>query len=818
MNILIVIPKYSPLLFSRYEFPVGFAYISAVLKRAGHSVDLLNLNDYYGRPELNGWDGLRMLLERACARREYLMVCTGGISPFYDFAKATVALVKEIAPAAVTVIGGGLLTSEPELVFDAIRPHFGVIGEGEETIVELAAAIAAGGPWHQVRGIVYRDASHRRVMTAARPAIEDLDSLPFPDYEGFDMEGYLRQLPTDLYGSFTRDEPRGITVSASRSCPFKCSFCFHPIGNKYRSRSVDSLLSEIDHLVRKYRINTVAIADELFGFDKEYLKEFCRRIKPYRLDIVVQLHVSQVTPETIGLLKEAGCVFISFGIESASNAVLKGMHKNSTIEQIEQALRLTYEAGIQIQGNFIFGDASETPETAAETFAWWHDNRRYQINLSRVVGYPGSELWENAVKKGIITDKLAYIEKDCSRLWSLNLSQLTDFEMLKVMQRVEYTDQQFRLPAKVLSCRRTGVDYKKRALFSLEAQCPHCLSVVRYPSLHSRTLESCEPPFAVNRIGCRKCNQRFDLLPYKVEAAITRILEARPGSRLAILCADDRSAGLLNCSVSLKERVSCVLDDLARSGLDAVGDRRVIPLSNNLEQILGLADALIVTSEHARLTHLGKILTLQGLGLAVYELTELSLPDLQDEATAVSFIRENLQTALDCMEKGDCRRAFASALNVVDRFPLVAEGHKLLGNAALEIGDRAVAIDAYHTAQMLNPSDSSVTGKLAELYLARQEYPLARRHLERQLDLEPGNLEATSALLQLAVATADLRGLADALKKYAPSPAQAEQFRPVMNRTFGQLSQAAASGRFAAGEYQELFEVKRLLAGLVPRG
>ena len=428
-----------------------------------------------------------MLIERAFTRRPYDIVCTGGISAFYDIIKAIVEQSKALKPQITAVIGGGLVSSEPILILENIDADFGVIGEGEETIVELVSEIAGQRHFNNIKGIIYRDSLKKIVQTTARPPIDDINSLPFPDYEGFDLETYLRQLPSDLHGEFKRDHPRALPILASRSCPFKCSFCFHPVGNKYRQRSIDSVFSEIDFLVSRYKINTLVILDELFGFNREYLLEFCRRIKQYGLDFIVQLHVSQANSETIRLLKDAGCLYISYGIESASNVVLKSMRKHSTVAQIENALELTYNAHIQIQGNFIFGDAGETSETVAETFAWWHKNRRYLINLSKVMAYPGSELWDRATEKKIITNKIDFIVNQCGRLFPLNLSQLSSAEANKLMRIIEHTDFYFRMPGKVLSCAVERFDYKKRTIYSLKAQCPHCGEVVflSHPALQA---------------------------------------------------------------------------------------------------------------------------------------------------------------------------------------------------------------------------------------------------------------------------------------------------------------------------------------------
>jgi len=104
-----------------------------------------------------------------------------GLSPFYDIVSAIVAKTRSIAPESVTIIGGGLVSSEPKIVIEAIRPCSGIIGEGEEAIVDLIEHLRANKPYQDVKGIVYLDHSGNAVVTEARPAIDNLDALPFPD-------------------------------------------------------------------------------------------------------------------------------------------------------------------------------------------------------------------------------------------------------------------------------------------------------------------------------------------------------------------------------------------------------------------------------------------------------------------------------------------------------------------------------------------------------------------------------------------------------------------------------------------------------------
>ena len=170
-------------------------------------------------------------------------------------------------------------------------------------------------------------------------------------------------------------------VSFGRSCPFNCTFCFHPSGTKYRKRSIDSVFEEIDYLIEHYHIKNIAVTDELFVRKMEDAKEFCRRITQRGIGYVISLRVDMVNREMLTLLRDSGCLSIGFGLESADNSILASMKKHITVEQIDDAMGLCCELGLNCMGNFIFGDQNETYETAMNTINWWKNHPQYRIAI-----------------------------------------------------------------------------------------------------------------------------------------------------------------------------------------------------------------------------------------------------------------------------------------------------------------------------------------------------------------------------------------------------------------------------------------------------
>ena len=210
MKILVVMPNDN-------IFPVGITYITASLKKAGHLVDGIIYSNY------------DILVEKL--RNNYDFVATGGLSAEYIKLK----YISNIAQQANTkiIMGGGIITSEPELMSKALNVDYSIIGEGEETIIELITCIEKNENLSNVKGICYFDKGDLKI-TEKRSQIEDLDSIPWPDYDAFNFSKRLESMkPTDQYYYDIFDYPREYPLVASRSCPFLCTFCFHPAGNRY---------------------------------------------------------------------------------------------------------------------------------------------------------------------------------------------------------------------------------------------------------------------------------------------------------------------------------------------------------------------------------------------------------------------------------------------------------------------------------------------------------------------------------------------------------------------------------------------------------
>lgn len=417
MNYLLVMPKKlsTGANTTSIIFPLGIAYVSAALKQAGYNVFTANV-DF---PEGDTYSVLQGMM----SNNHIDVVCTGGLSLDCHKIKDVIDTSRMINPKILTVVGGGIISSDPETAMSVIDADIGVIGEGEQTICELAHALDNGEAYDTVPGLIYRAVDHTFITTGPRKEIADLDSLPFPDYEGFSYSQWV-----DFFGGI------GVLLS-DRSCPFRCTFCFHPTGEKYRQRSLDSIFKELDYQMEHYHLKSIGLSSELFATSKQRVLEFCERIKKYQISWSCCLRVSNVDKDLLRHMRDSGCDLICYGLESADNAVLKSMRKGIKVEQIKRALDLTYEVGISTEAsNFIFGDINENAETVANTMRfWWQYNKKTHINLSLIQTYPGTYLYDYACQNGIITDKKQFLRDGCP---IINVSKLSSSEFYDLTSMV----------------------------------------------------------------------------------------------------------------------------------------------------------------------------------------------------------------------------------------------------------------------------------------------------------------------------------------------------------------------------------------------
>lgn len=403
-NVLLVVPRYFSTKVCGYIMPLGILYVSSALKNSGvANVYTLNLNHQTESDEV--------VLARYIEKYHIDIVGTGGISGQFIEIYPLAQLIRSMAPKVKIIVGGGMITADaiPAMQAFGSLVDVGVIGEGEITVPELVDAIYKNRPLGQIDGVIFREKGEW-VITSRRQDIMELDSIAFPDYKGFDYDKYLESNGEIENG--VKYSP--VAIIGGRSCKYNCTFCFHPSGSRYRQRSLDNIFEEIDYLLADYEINYIALREELFASDEGRVLDFCNRIKDYPVVWSIQLRVDSVTPVVVKALSESNCRYVFLGIESADNTILRSMRKNITIEEVEYALNLTIEAGLETRSTLILGDRLETVETAYKTVDWWLEHRKYSsIALDMIIAFPGSALYKEARKNGKIPDPVRFLRDGC---------------------------------------------------------------------------------------------------------------------------------------------------------------------------------------------------------------------------------------------------------------------------------------------------------------------------------------------------------------------------------------------------------------------
>ena len=350
---------------------------------------------------------------------------------------------------------------------------------------------------------------------------QPIDSLPFPDYEPFGIKEMLEEysVATRVLYRYTRVEPRPFIIVASRSCPYNCSFCVHHHrAIPYRARSIENIMEEIRVNYQRYQFNILIIIDELFVVNRQRMNEFSQGILAGRerygwdFDWCFQTHANaRLDLESLKLARQAGCFMFSYGLESASPTVLKSMRKKLQLPQVVEAMRMAEEAGICFSGNLIFGDIAETQDTVAESLSFWFEySRRQCLFLAEVKPYPGSALFEDCLKRGLITDKANYYATIDEK--PINMTQMSNESYAEIMRLLSYLETRwiFVNKAKVVKCEQNPDHKGKYQFYSGEkyylitAECPHC----GQSSVFGQYMK--EGPFMLG-MSCLSCQRKIKI-------------------------------------------------------------------------------------------------------------------------------------------------------------------------------------------------------------------------------------------------------------------------------------------------------------------
>lgn len=586
MKILLIEP-FGEINKTRKLVPVGIPYIAAVLIEAGHDVHGFNANTSDMTPE-ESTNAIIQLVRTG----DFDIVGMGGLCMSFPYQQNVFARLNQLENRPLLISGGNMFTSEPELCMKEYGVDFGIFGEGEIPFTQLLDAIDNGQDFTDIGGLYYRDGDAIRSTTIPGEVVEDLDTLPFPAYDLF-------------YSDEVIQKQAAMSIYTSRSCPFNCSFCYHPVGSRYRRRSVDNVIKEILFMYERYGLRGYFFGDELFLVDEQWVIDFCNELD--KLDCFdtwsCQTRASHVELPILKRIKQAGCHHIRVGIESGSDTVLRSMNKKTTRADNLRAVRNIREAGINMDGGVIIGDFAETAETLQETVDFVKEtNLVPNQGMIFVTPLPGSDIWARCLREGLITDKLAYLE-DLTKPAKLrvNMTSMTDSELLGLQEwgaREIFTHLATTRKGTIEEILETRHEMTKTII-----RCPSC-STTQEAQLIGMTLEminyceGCKQPIFLNPLEV----PHFKMRSQKFRDAVAKIEEKGPRDILITpSCLD--YIRLSAIGTIPMDRIMSFLD---RSGPKAENDYFGLPvLSRDRETIsrLGAKQLFIVNADYCQVIH-----------------------------------------------------------------------------------------------------------------------------------------------------------------------------------------------------------------------
>lgn len=400
---------------SGYVPPLGIMYIASYMESKGFSCDVLDcLVEKYKISDLK-----KHLLKN---KYNFIGITCMTNSALDAFASAKIA--REACPDALIVLGGVHPTALPEqTIRECPDADFVIIGEGEQTFVDLANCLQEEKSCHTVDGLAYRSKEESKVKyTTPRTPIPDLGALPFPAYHKVPMEKYIPHVTQYI------DLPN-YPILLQRGCPYQCTYCDHGavLGRKIRSLSVERAIENIRYLVKNYSAKGVYFLDSVFTVRRDFIMKLLKELQnqDFKISFACNARADQLDIELLTELKKTGCWMIQVGIESGNIKSLELIKKASyssafkpdpndpngrpyLLNKYEQEIRNCQKLGIQVMASYILGLPGETVEDVETTISFAKKLATETALFFLPVPYPGSHLLTQAKEDGGLKENMSW--------------------------------------------------------------------------------------------------------------------------------------------------------------------------------------------------------------------------------------------------------------------------------------------------------------------------------------------------------------------------------------------------------------------------
>lgn len=321
------------------------------------------------------------------------LVAISGLTVEAELMARTAGLAKRANPEMVVVVGGPHASSDPADLLSTGQVDFAVIGEGEQTFVELIRCLRAGADPAGVPGLAL-PGERDPVLTLPRAPLEDLDRLPTPAWEMIDLAEYSAR-PVLTMSQSLRQTPYTV-IMTSRGCPYGCIYCHKFFGRRVRARSPENVLAEMEMLHDRYGVREFHVIDDCFNYDRQRAKTICRMIAGREWNIGITfpngIRGDLEDVELLQEMKRAGTYKIYFAIEAGSRRIQELIRRRMDLDALKRSIGQAVGLGIITSGVFMIGFPTETREEMEQTIRFACSSRLHGANFFKVVPYPGTEL------------------------------------------------------------------------------------------------------------------------------------------------------------------------------------------------------------------------------------------------------------------------------------------------------------------------------------------------------------------------------------------------------------------------------------------
>lgn len=382
------------------EPPLWAALLAAHLKAKGYTVVLFDA-------EVENWSYKETARKISELRPRLAAIVVSGTNPSASTMNmsgtgAILSHLNEFSPETKTLLAGLHPSALPERTLMEEKVDFICQGEGFYTLPLLLDAIKAKSDSYKIPGLwLKRDG--KAVGSPRAPLAQDLDELPMPAWDLLPINRY-RAHNWHCFDDINSRQPYAV-IYTSLGCPFNCSFCC--INSLFgrpciRYRSPERVIKEIDWLVKRHGVKNIKIMDEMFAMNESHVARLCDLIieRGYDLNMWAYARVNTVNEGMLRKMKHAGINWVSYGFESASKRVLKGVTKAYNADEVQDVVRMTYDAGLYICANFIFGLPEDDHESMQQTLDLAQEINAEWANLYSTMAFPGSRLYDQALSEG----------------------------------------------------------------------------------------------------------------------------------------------------------------------------------------------------------------------------------------------------------------------------------------------------------------------------------------------------------------------------------------------------------------------------------